>query len=392
MALAPEGREQGRRGLFLLSVLMLCGRVIGGEVSVALELKQPLDWQVWQRQKATEGIVRLSGRRADGAIVEWKMSGKPAAGALNEAWQALPVESGKSDFAAEILVPAGGWYRLEVRAARDGKTLGESTVEHVGVGEVFVVAGQSNSANYGSAKQQTKTKMVTCFDGRSWRIADDPQRGAGGKGGSFMPAFGDVLYEKFKVPVAVVPLGIGSTSVREWLPKGEKVERLTTTGKGLKQIAPGQWESMGGAFATLSQRLATLGTRGCRAILWHQGESDAGQARGGYPAERQISGADYARYMTILVSASRKAAGWDVPWFSAQVTYHSESDPADDEFRAAQKGLWASKLTMEGPDTDALRKDFRAGVHFNEKGLQKHGELWAEKVGAWLEVELKKKE
>jgi hypothetical protein len=124
--------------------------------------------------------------------------------------------------------------------------------------------------------------------------------------------------------------------------------------------------------------------RGCRAVLWHQGESDAGQARAGHPAERQISGEQYREFMAKLIQASRRRAGWDLPWFVARTTYHSEQDPADDEFRAAQKALWDSGLALEGPDTDALRGEFRAGVHFNAKGLQAHGRLWAEKVGAYL--------
>jgi hypothetical protein len=126
-------------------------------------------------------------------------------------------------------------------------------------------------------------------------------------------------------------------------------------------------------------------------VLWHQGESDAGQVRGGAPVERQISGDDYARYMAILVKTSRELAGWDLPWFTAQATYHNPQDPADEEFRAAQKSLWDTKLTLAGPDADALGAEFRKGVHFNAEGLQKHGKLWADKVGAWLEVLLRSK-
>ena len=199
-----------------------------------------------------------------------------------------------------------------------------------------------------------------------------------------MPAFGDALVEALGGPVGIVAVGQGATSVREWLPKGEKVNKLTTTGAGLRQVAPGQWETTGELFDRLAQRLEALGPRGFRAILWHQGESDAGQARSGYPLERQISGEDYFRYMEILIRASRVRAGWRVPWFTAQVSYHSETDPSDDEFRAAQKRVWDAGLAFPGPDTDALRAEWRAGVHFNAKGLQKHGQLWAEKVTPWL--------
>jgi hypothetical protein len=29
------------------------------------------------------------------------------------------------------------------------------------------------------------------------------------------------------------------------------------------------------------------------------------------------------------------------------------------------------------------------GVHFNARGLQRHGELWAEKVAPWIEAQLR---
>jgi hypothetical protein len=49
-------------------------------------------------------------------------------------------------------VPAGGWYTLGVRATVTGRLVAEVLVERVGVGEVFVVAGQSNAANHGAEK------------------------------------------------------------------------------------------------------------------------------------------------------------------------------------------------------------------------------------------------
>ncbi len=255
---------------------------------------------------------------------------------MNGTWTSLPHCNDVAEFSEEVTAPAGGWYRLQIRTVRDDTAIEEATVEHVGVGEVFLIAGQSNSANYGSEKQQPKSGLVVSFDGSSWRPADDPQPGAGGTGGSFIPAFGDAMAERFHVPIGIVAIGVGSTSVREWLPKGTEVNRLTTTGRGLDETSPGHWQANGKLFDKLVSRLDAFGPHGCRAILWHQGESDAGQARGGAPADRQIPGEDYARYMKTLVEASRRAAHWPVPWFTAQATYHSERDPADEEFRTAR--------------------------------------------------------
>jgi hypothetical protein len=120
-----------------------------------------------------------------------------------------------------LAAPAGGWYRVEVRIVKQGKPVDSTAVEHVGVGEVFVIAGQSNSTNYGEELQRTRTRMVGAFSGAGWRLADGPQPGVqdNSRMGSFLPAFGDALYERLQVPIGVAAVGAGSTSVckpRPW--------------------------------------------------------------------------------------------------------------------------------------------------------------------------------
>jgi hypothetical protein len=254
---------------------------------------------------------------------------------------------------------------------------------------VFIVAGQSNSCNYGAEKQKTATGLVSAFSGTHWLLSEDPQPGGGGAKGSFIPAFGDALATKYHVPIGVASCGIGATSVRQWLPKGTPIAIHPSTNAYLRDAADGHWEATGEPFAGLMKRIDALGPRGFRAVLWHQGESDAGQVRGGQPADRQITGEQYRQYLDQIIRATRTRSGWDIPWFVAQATYHSEQDPADEEFRAAQKAVCDSGVALLGPDTDVLGQELREGVHFNAKGLQAHGQLWADKVGAYLDKGLK---
>src|SRR5258708_22096004 len=102
---------------------------------------------------------------------------------------------------------SGGLYRLEVRSVSGEKVVAEASVEHVGVGEVFVVTGQSNSANHGEEKQQTKTGKVATFDGKRWQLSNDPQPGASGGGGRFIPPFGDSMARRFDVPFGLIACG-----------------------------------------------------------------------------------------------------------------------------------------------------------------------------------------
>ena len=154
------------------------------------------------------------------------------------------------------------------------------------------------------------------------------------------------------MPIGVASCGIGATSVRQWLPKGTPIAVRPTTNAYIRDAADGHWEATGEPFAGLMKRIDALGPCGFRAVLWHQGESDAGQARSGQGADRQITGEQYRQYMKLLIESTPSRAGWDIPWFVAQATYHSETDPADEEFRAAQKAICDSGLALAGPDTD----------------------------------------
>ena len=65
--------------------------------------------------------------------------------------------------------------------------------------------------------------MVASFSGEQWQLADDPQPGVADKsqGGSFWPAFGDAMYERYGVPIGVAATGFGGTSVNQWQPDGD---------------------------------------------------------------------------------------------------------------------------------------------------------------------------
>jgi len=227
---------------------------------------------------------------------------------------------------------------------------------------VFVGAGQSNSTNNGQFPIKQTTGMVSSFNGTAWRLADDPQWGVHDQtgGGSFWPAFGDAIYAKYHVPVGVATTGHGGTCVAQWQP-----------------------DASDGLFPWMMTRIYQLGPLGFRALLWHQGESD-----GGKPTQ------EYVTKLSTVIRRSKLDAGWEFPWFVAQASYIDANSHSEPLVRAAQKELWDTGVALEGPDTDTLVGDNRdnngKGIHFSPKGLKAHGEMWAEKVGAYLDSVLGK--
>ena len=360
----------------LLTGLMLIASVArAGEAGPSLV--SPMDYQVFQRQTPQQGAVRVSGQNAKGCdAVQVRLSGEKQSASTGflsklvspsqssrpvkfDRWIPVAVEPQTGLFNAVLQVPAGGWYRLEVRAMNGKKAVGVTTIEHFGVGEVFVGAGQSNSVNWGEELLKTETQMVSTFSGTEWRLADDPQPGTHDKstGGSFWPVFGDAMYRKYQVPIGVAVTGHTATGLNDWKEGGE-------------------------FFNWMMTRVLQLGPGGFRALLWHQGEYDA-----------KMPQDEYRDRLANIIAASKREAGWEFPWFVARASYNSPAKPAFDNVRNGQKALWDTGIALEGPDTDILTGDTRElegkGIHFSGKGLRAHGQMWFEKVSPWLDRVLK---
>ena len=130
--------------------------LIAWSSSAAAELVvvAPVPWQVSQRGVPARIELSGTGLFAAGSRIECRLltasmgpEPAPPLPAAASAWRPLAVEpadpTAPNRARASVDLPAGGWYRLEVRAA----SAGIAAVEPFGVGEVFVVAGQSYATN-----------------------------------------------------------------------------------------------------------------------------------------------------------------------------------------------------------------------------------------------------
>lgn len=334
--------------LITLGVLFLLGTALADteEKGMEIAIVSPLDYQVFQGGENNQAVVpvRVSGPLA-GSKVEVSLWGVPGQDNEGPEWVKLTENAGGA-YAAKLTVTAGGWYRLEVRAeASEGAAL-EAQVPHVGVGEVFVVCGQSNAANCGDPCQRPEDDRVVAFDGKSWRPGYDPQPAASGEGGSPWPYLGDLLARSLQRPIGFASVAVGGSHTYQWLPEG------------------------GELWPKLLNMVKALGPQGARAVLWHQGESDVLD---------QTSAEEYARRLSVIIEALDQEASYRLPWVVAEAAFHPEARAgAVAEVRRGQHLLWEREVAYQGPLTDDLlgptyRRD---SVHFNEMGLRVHAERW----------------
>ena len=360
--------NQSRRAQLLYGLLLpmlaaagsLCYPSCAQEADkVTAQVLSPSEYQIVQRDAANYGSIAVAVRtdgQATAVDVRLELMPGPYKGTTT-GWTALTATEETGEYTGEVIAAAGGWYELQVRipAAPDSPTV--ATVPHVGIGEVFITAGQSNTANRGNCNAPTDDRVVT-FDGQNWRVAYDPQPGNDGEGGTPWPFLGDMLARSLQMPIGFACRAVGGTPTSFWLPGAEGYS-------GLKTV------------------VQQLGVNGARAVLWHQGESDS---------QQNTSAETYADNLTRTISQFNQDAGYDIPWVVARASFLTDVTPqAMQQVIEGQRLLWQRGLALPGPTTDDLLGPVyrepgvhvELGVHLNDLGKQ----IYAERLFAMLWVQ-----
>ena len=325
-----------------------------------LTLSRPKTRQIVQRDGSNQAGIRLQGNWS-GTADRLEARAVVMAGATNNGvstdWVVVVNAPTNGPFVGILPgVTAGGWYRVEVRALYAGATVMAATgVDRIGVGDIFVTAGQSNAACFGSPTQRPTDDRVSTYtlSSGTWRFATDPQpdnpggTGGMGPGGSAWPILGSLLVQSNHVPIGFVGVAYGGTALSQWLP-----------GQSL--------------FQYLTNALRAFGTNGVRAVLWHQGESDS---------LANTTAITYAKGLSNVVATSRAAAGWPVQWGIAEASFHPDASRSQEEPVAAGQRLFTYTTTncFRGPRTDDFNLEGKLSdvVHFNTAGLTDHAQQWA---------------
>ena len=213
-----------------------------------------MEWQVCQRSENGTASLMVQGQlgsqhdqtRTYHARLCLESSGAPASEHLDHVQ--ITVDS-QGDWKLLLeRVPAGGPYRFELNGPGFF-----SCLHHLCVGDIWVIAGQSNAGGYsgGFIEDPPEIGVHQLAADHRWSLAAHPL--GDGWGHSPLLQFGKLLKNALGVPIGLVPLGAGGSGLAEWNPcEGEAplYRRMISTIK-----------STGGPV---------------KGMIWYQGCTDAG--------------------------------------------------------------------------------------------------------------------
>jgi hypothetical protein len=367
---------------FVVVICFLVGHSLLARGDETIEISGIQPWEVVQRDIAQEqrsgADIRIQCKAVANRAVDqeqvWQyrildchvsdrqMQRMPSAASDGVPWISLPADpdATNSQGAFRIHLNAGGWYRLEIRLLNQENVLATGAIEPIGVGEVFMIAGQSYATNCNDERllvQDAKARVsVWNPKTNSWGIANDPQPAPDGSdGGSIWPPFGDEIAKRSNVPVGLVNVAVGATSSHQWMPGGVLHQRLLETGIRIQRF---------------------------RAVLWQQGESDV------------LAETLTAQYVANLQQIEKEASNaWRFrpTWFLAKSTHHPtvyNNASGEGQIRAAIDQLCLEVPFRHGPDTDSLqgenRGDIKSRRHFTGIGQIRAAALWSDAIHPWI--------
>jgi uncharacterized repeat protein (TIGR01451 family) len=321
---------------------------------------------VFQRNLSNEAAVTIAGiAPANATAVEARFVPMAIGQGAVTIWTPMQFLPNSSAFRGKITATAG-WYRLDVRAKNGTTIVAQTNVNRVGIGEVFIVAGQSNAAGGFQRVASAADDRVMCVDFRQDSLNEQllPLRFSrisyGSSIGPSQPphlygSLGDKLAQRLNVPILFLGAALGGTTSTQWY----------ESAAGTIGTTPNQsvYRRMGVAL------LHYISRTGARAVLWHQGEGDLSSTT-----------QQYYNNISYVISKTRQQTGSSsgpLAWVVSRVSYIFGQ--TNQYVIAAQNQLISNiPNVFAGPATDSLTgPENRADdVHLQGQGLIRFTNAW----------------
>lgn len=259
-------------------------------------------------------------------------------------------------------LPTGGPYRLTFVVVDDaGAELVTHAVEQVLVGDVWVLAGQSNMVGRAELENVEKPhELVHVFRPEGgWAQAEEPlherrERNNMVIGAGLGLPFAKEMVRRTNVPVGLIPTAVGGTSLWLWDPALKTKGRESLYGNMLAQF-----EASGGK---------------ARGMLWYQGESDTRPGRVGQYLDR------FREFVAAIRADLRRS---DLPIYTAQLSRYvvTPSDRNDATWSAIRGAQRQAARTIENVGlVSGIDLGLVDLIHVDTEGLKTLGVRFAKRV------------
>ena len=349
--------------------------------SAQIEVSFPVSRAVFQRSTANVATIRITGfYRTAISRVQARMVARAAGQGTTTDWIVVQNNVQGGVFAGDLTVQ-GGWYDLQVQGLdANNQPVGDvRTVDRVGVGEVFIAAGQSNTMGVRRNVPPANDDRVNCVQAYApdqsapteppfpvFRQMNGVDIAPDGIGTWCWGLLGDRLTQRLNVPILFLNAGFGGTKVANWLESSQGIQAYNQY--SLLPFPAGQ------PYANLRIALQVYGNMlGVRSVLWHQGEADNDAVTGS---------SQYAAALRETINRSRQDCGKNVVWMVARASYNNDRRSNPSVIGGQDMTIATTGNVYVGPATDGIdiprNGSYTAedNVHFSNEGLVQVADAW----------------
>lgn len=355
----------------LFNTLILFFFIGFGQISAQITIAFPLERMVYQRNNSQQGYINITGNYYSNVdSIQARVTPRWSGSGTATGWVKI-LNTPSNGYYKGSLLANQGWYQLDVRAFSNGVAIDTATINRVGIGEVFAIAGQSNAqggaANgFGAVDDRVNSvKFSNDYSDYNKLPLGFTQLGDNSQIAPFhyVPwawgKLGDLLSAKLNVPVLFYGGGHGGTSSYQW----------RQAALGLPYDGP-SWmlQNLGAPYRALLNSITFYASlTGLRGILWHQGESDP-----------ETAPLVYYDNMSYLINRSRyNAEHSTLAWVVARASLNP--DVHYNVIEGQNYTIQNHPNVFAGPYTDLISgsENRTDGIHFNTTaGLIAFANAW----------------